>query len=120
MFLMGCKSTFNTAPILNFEDQPVEASMTMEKMEKCIITAGADLGWKMIKIKPGMFQATINQRGHTAVVAIPYSAKKYSILYISSSEGLYAGDGKIHKSYNTWVRNLDRRIHGKITIELYN
>ncbi|MDL2306845.1 hypothetical protein LJC48_02275 [Desulfovibrio sp. OttesenSCG-928-C06] len=118
-FILGCKSSFNTAPILNFEDQPVTSGMTMAKMEKCIILAGSELGWKIVKIKSGMMEGSITRRGHTAVVSIPYSTKKYSILYKNSSEGLYADGQNIHKTYNTWVNNLDSRINVKINETLY-
>lgn len=119
-FIVGCKSSFNTAPILNFADQPVHKGLTMAQMEKCIVTAGAELGWKMNKIKNGLFEGTLNTRGHTAVVSIPYSTTVYSITYKSSSEGLYADEkGTIHKRYNTWVNNLALKIDANIVNAAY-
>lgn len=119
-FVIGCKSSFNTAPMMNFVDQPVPRGMTMAKMEKCITKAGVELGWKMNKTKAGVFEATLYQREHTAVVTVTYSTSAYSIVYKSSSAGLYADEnGKIHKRYNTWVNNLDRQINREITEELY-
>jgi len=32
-----------------------------------------------------------------------------------SAENLGAADGKIHKNYNSWVQNLDRRIRTEIS-----
>lgn len=118
MALAGCKSGFNTAPVLNVEDQMVTTKVSMETMERCIVKAGLDLDWQMKKIKPGLIEGTMIRRGHTAVVSIPYSTTKYSIIYKSSSEGLYAdADGTIHKIYNTWVHNLDAQINKYLTLE---
>lgn len=117
---VGCRSSFNTAPILNFPDQPVHKGVTMAEMEKCIVTAGAELGWTMAKRSDGLIEGTIQRRGHTAVVSIPYSTTSYSITYKSSSPGLYAdGNGTIHKTYNTWVNNLARQINAKIVSAAY-
>jgi hypothetical protein len=119
-FIFGCKSGFNTAPILNFADQPVHKGLTMAEMEKCIVIAGAELGWVMTKRSEGLIEGSIQRRGHTAVVSIPYSTKAYSITYKSSSAGLYADEnGNIHKTYNTWVNNLARQINAKIVSEAY-
>ncbi|MBF5602231.1 hypothetical protein HQI21_26760, partial [Escherichia coli] len=38
-----------------------------------------------------------------------YTATYYNIKY-DSSLNLQASDGKIHKNYNRWVRNLDKDI----------
>ncbi len=119
-FFTGCKTMFNTAPILNFPDQPVQQTLTLAEMEKCIVTAGAELGWTMAKRGDGLIEATLQTRGHTAVVSIPYSTSAYSITYKSSSEGLYADkDGSIHKIYNVWVNNLDRQIKTNIVNAAY-
>lgn len=110
--LAGCKSAFNTAPILNVEDQAApNAKMTEKRMAQCIKLGAADLDWTIKEIQPGLIEATQTTRGHTATVSIPYTAQKYSIIYKSSSAGLYAEDGKIHKIYNTWVHNLDKQIN---------
>lgn len=110
--LLGCKSGFNTAPISNIEDKASpNALMTQSRMLQCIKLGAVDMGWVVKEIKPGLVEATLVNRGHTAVVSIPYTAQKYSILYKSSSAGLYAEDGNIHKIYNTWVHNLDKQIN---------
>ncbi len=92
----------------------------MVQMEKCIVTAGAELGWTMTKLSDGEFEGKIQRRDHTAVVSIPYSTTTYSIIYKSSSKDLYADErGTIHKIYNTWVGNLARQINAKIVGEAY-
>jgi hypothetical protein len=119
-FIFGCKSSFNTAAILNFNEQQIPENMTIAQIEKCIITGGATRGWKIAKIKPGLMEGSIYTRGHTAIVTIPYTKAKYSIIYKDSSKDLYADEeGRIHKRYNTWVMNLNNDIHARMLEERY-
>lgn len=113
--LAGCK----TAPIQNVQAQPVPHKIGMAKVERAIVEGGAQLGWKMVKTKPGLIIGTLNNRQHTAVVEIPYSSESYSILY-KSSDNLNADDkGNIHKSYNRWIKNLDKEIGIRLTTLSY-
>ena len=115
--LAGCA---RTAPLVNLQDQAVTPTMAKSlpasEVRKAIITAGTSLGWSIKDAGPGKLEGTIHVRTHTAVVDIPYSAKKYSIIY-KSSDGLQAsGDGTaIHSNYNSWVQNLDRAIRTEIS-----
>jgi hypothetical protein len=105
-------------PIYNVSDAPVTTptgkAPTATQVRAAIITAGTSLGWSVKDAGPGKLEATLHLRTHTAVVDIPYSSTRYSITY-KSSEGLQAGDGKIHKNYNGWIQNLDRAIRTEIS-----
>jgi hypothetical protein len=105
----GCKSNFNTAPILDIQDQTVDKGLSLSEVEKCIKSAGVRLGWKMTTVSTGLIEATLFNRQHTAVVSIPFSKTKYSILY-KDSKDLYSDNGTIHKSYNRWIKNLEKEI----------
>jgi hypothetical protein len=105
----GCKSSFNTAPVLDINEHNIIQDISTANVEKCIKNAGDRLGWQMVTVSPGVIEATLHNRQHTAVVTIPFSRTKYSILY-KSSINLYAEGGTIHKSYNRWVRNLEKEI----------
>lgn len=112
--LGGC---VRTAPILKLEDVQVVASNskpTAAQVRQSIITAGTSLGWKMADKSPGVLEGTLVLRTHTAVVEIPYSATKYSIVY-RSSENLNESGGMIHSNYNGWVQNLDRTIRTELS-----
>ncbi|GHV50240.1 lipoprotein [Deltaproteobacteria bacterium] len=110
LFMMiGCKSTFNTAPVLELRDQSVSKTVPLKDMERCIKEAGIRLGWKMDTVSPSVIEGTLNLRQHTAVVTIPFTQTNYSILY-KDSDNLYAENGQIHKSYNRWVKNLEKEI----------
>ncbi|QHQ50296.1 hypothetical protein [Aeromonas media] len=49
-----------------------------------IITAGISKSWVMRKERPGLIRGQVNVRQHQAVIDIPYSARDYSINYVSS------------------------------------
>ncbi|MCU7844746.1 MAG: hypothetical protein KZQ93_12990 [Candidatus Thiodiazotropha sp. (ex Monitilora ramsayi)] len=111
MGLIGCR----TAPVYNVEEAPVNASskVSAENVKKAIMSAGAGLGWQMKEVKPGQIVGSIFLRKHSAVVDIPYSATKYSIIYKDSTELKYDGS-MIHSNYNGWIQNLDRAIQARL------
>ena len=98
-------------PIQNVNDATVVSASPVQtsQVKSAIMIAGTSLGWQMAEVSPGLIQGTLNLRKHTAVVDIPYSAAKYSIVY-RSSINLDEKDGQIHKNYNSWVQNLSKKI----------
>lgn len=103
----GCR----TNPVRDIVDAPVTSSSkaTMADVGKTIKQAGTALGWGMREIKPGHIVGTLYLRDHMAKVDIKYNKKTYSISYKDSAELGYDGTS-IHKNYNSWVSNLDKRI----------
>lgn len=112
VLLTACAAT-RTAPIRNVTEAPVVAvsgqTLTAADVERAIRRAGAQLGWTMRNVRPGLMEATLVLRAHSATVEIPYSQKSYSIQY-KTSTNLQADDNLIHQNYNGWVENLDRGI----------
>ena len=105
------------APVYNVSASPVNTNSskpTLEEVGKAIKTAGIGLGWQMKEMKPGHIVGTLNLRSHQAVVDINYTTKSYDIAYKDSSNLNYNG-GTIHKNYNSWVQNLDRRIQAQLS-----
>ena len=105
-----------TKPIFNVTDSQISTGKVLQasQVRQAIVTAGATLGWKIVELKPGLLQGTLNLREHTAVVEIPYTTMTYSILF-KSGINLNDRDGQIHKNYNGWVQNLDRGIIAELT-----
>lgn len=105
-------------PIMNVADAPtISASgqpLNKDQVRGAIVRAGAALGWQMKDENPNTLVATIQLRNHTAVVAIPYSAGKYSVQYRSSAN-LDEKGGTIHKNYNGWIQNLTRGINAQLS-----
>jgi len=105
-------------PIYNVNDQAVTTTsgkhLSAPQVRSAIITAGTSLGWHVADAGPGHLVGTLHLRDHTAVVDIPYSASKYSIVY-KSSENLDAMNGTIHRNYNGWVQRLDTTIRTELS-----
>lgn len=116
--LAGCRKG---APINDVNNSfPASASkVTAAKVEDAIIRGGADLGWKITKVRPGEMEGSILVRGkHSVQVTIPYDVanRTYGIKYKSSSNLDYkAEDRTIHPNYNSWVQRLDRAIGNEIS-----
>lgn len=112
--LVGCAA----APIMNVTEAPVVTAsgkpLSNEQVRAAIVRAGSSLGWQMKEDGPGMLVGTLNLRTHTAVVAIPYSPRAYSIQY-RSSVNLDEKGGTIHKNYNGWIQNLTRGINAQLS-----
>jgi hypothetical protein len=113
--LGGCR----TAPVYNVNDAPVVVAAgkpaTMDSVKSAIQRAGVALGWQMAEAGPGVINAHIALRTHTADAVITYNTKTYSIVYRSSTN-LDASGGQIHKNYNGWIENLDRDIRAQLLL----
>jgi hypothetical protein len=109
--LFAPTASWGVRPIENVNDAPVVSAnpVPATQVKTAIMAAGISLGWQMAEVSPGLIQGTLNLRRHTAVVDIPYSATKYSIVY-KSSVNLDEKDGQIHRNYNSWVQNLSKKI----------
>ncbi|MEP7181071.1 MAG: hypothetical protein ABI886_02645 [Betaproteobacteria bacterium] len=109
----GCRAV----PIYNVADAPVIVStgrqVTMDEVKGAILRAGSRLGWQMSETSPGLINARIALRTHTAGVDVKYSTKNFSIVYRESTN-LEASGGNIHKNYNGWIENLDRDIRAEL------
>ena len=118
LFLSGCR----TQPIFNVKNQavstaaPAHMKLSTMQVRQAITQAAVSRGWKVKNVSTNMIIATLDLRGHTAVVSIPYSSKSYSILYKSSDKLLHKGD-MIHRSYNGWVKNLRDGINKNLSKE---
>ena len=101
----------SAAKVLNYEDQPIQGSLTADEVKKGIIKAAEGRRWKVKETAPGVLTAMVQVRTHTAIVTITYSAKSYSIMYKDSTnlkykQGKDGKTGKIHGNYNKWVTFL--------------
>ena len=111
-------SACTSQPIYNVNDAVVSTtsgkSLTPGQVRSAIITAGTSLGWRVVDTGPGHLEGTLRLREHTAVVDIPYSASKFSIVF-KRGENLDVREGLIHRNYNGWVSNLERSIRAELS-----
>lgn len=123
LVLMVCLSVFmlascRTAPINNVHNVAIASHASqplgMDAIQHAILKAGEGLGWSMEPIRPGHIEGTLNVRSHQAVVDITYDASTYNIQY-KSSMNLRQSGGKIHRRYNTWIKNLKLAINENLS-----
>lgn len=115
--VIGCRGG---AQIYQVKDAPVQTAsgkeLSLDEVRKEIIAAGVAAGWQMAASKPGEIVGTLNIRSHQAVVSIPYTTKKYSILYKDSANLKYDEKAQtIHDNYAGWIQRLDGAIRTRLT-----
>lgn len=108
--LAGCTRKVPIAQI----DSTVSAGHTQAEVKNAILKAGAQRQWIMSEVKPGVIKARQQSSKHKAEVQITYTATGYNIKY-DNSLNLKASGGKIHKTYNRWVHNLDKDIQVQLS-----
>lgn len=90
--------------------------LTKAQVGKIIGDACMELNWQPKKLDNNTIQARIVVRNkHTVIVNIPYTNNSYSIEYSSSINMDEKPDGKIHRNYNNWVKNLSDKINIKLS-----
>jgi hypothetical protein len=104
-------------PVHNVESQPVSTSkpsVTLDEVGNAIVRAGATLNFQMQKAGPGVITATYSPRGTSATMEVKYDTRQYSIAY-KDSRGLDYDGRQIHRIYNGWVENFDKRIREQLS-----
>ena len=116
LMLVACRS----ALIQNVEHEPVrinKINYTIEDVERGIIRGGVSMGWEMYRKQPGLIEGTLYIGKHVVEVTIPYNMQSYNINYRNSKNMNY-DSGKIHKSYNRWIDNLNKAIRQSLSSEM--
>ena len=113
--LVAPTSTLARTDILNIENSPITSTqpLSLLDVERAIIEGSRVRGWQPRVIEPGHIEAVLYIRSHTAKVDIHFDTKAYSITY-KDSFNLDYKNGRIHRNYNKWVRNLNSDIQSKI------
>lgn len=88
--------------------------LTPEQIRDGILRGGQKVKWSMVEERPGLVVGTLVVRNkHTVIVEIPYSVYSYAIRY-RSSINMKTRDGEIHRSYATWVEELNNSISAEL------
>lgn len=115
----GIKNSIVTKPMDSpvIMVSPINERITAAQLKNVIIQACTRHGWKIDSASGSMIQATLNHNNReTVTIEIPYSREKVEINYKSSTNMRESG-GKIHRSYNRWVKNLDVAIRNGIAMQ---
>ena len=109
----------STAPMYKPEPILVPADKGPEAVKKAVRKAFFDKNWEAREIGPGHLQGKHTKSGkdkmHVAVVDVRFDAKSVRISYKDSQELNYNKEsGVIHKTYNNWIRNLEKNIRANL------
>jgi len=109
----------NTAPLYTPEPIQVPAGTSTEAVKKAVRKALFAKEWEIREIGPGHLQGKHTKRGkdkqHVAVVDVRFDAKSVRISYKDSQELNYDKEsGIIHKTYNNWIKYLERNIRANL------
>lgn len=108
-----------TAPIYVPEPIQVPAEKNADAVKKAVRKALFDKGWEAREIGPGHIQGKHTKTGkkesHTAIVDVKFDTKTVRISYKSSENLDYnQADGTIHKTYNSWMKYLEKNIRANL------
>lgn len=110
LFLSACFGRIQPLYTVSKHKIPTSAQILYEsEISDVIHQAGIKRRWVMDEVETGVIVATQKVKSHLAVVEIEYTQSAYSIRYVESSDLLYNGS-TIHRTYNRWVKNLERDI----------
>lgn len=116
--VLGLTACQQTVPLQQTQSTTIHArSLTVVK--DAIIQAGLERGWMMTPASKGVINGKLLTRDHEVEVRIPYSTTSYQIEYVNS-RNMKAADGKIHRKYGQWVRNLDIDIQRRLALSNSN
>lgn len=104
-------------PIYNVVDHAVPAAaqnLPLAEIERNIMVAGALRHWRFERINPGELRGTFSNSKHEAVIDVTFSPQTYSI-HIDHTQNLLQEGDEVHRTYNRWVRNLERDIDDQLT-----
>ncbi|MFP3364833.1 hypothetical protein R0J93_14285 [Pseudoalteromonas sp. SIMBA_148] len=108
---------FNICSVRDFEQNPIPQTSTITNseadVEKGILKACIQLGWKCTPLSEGKIKGVLDIRTHQLTVDIAYDKTAYSINYKDSINLNYNGK-KIHRQYVNWVSNLIRHIDAEM------
>lgn len=118
LFAMPAQAA-RTAPIYTPEPIQVPAEKNMEAVKKAVRKALFDKGWEAREIGPGHIQGKHTKTGkkesYTAIVDVKFDAKTVRISYKGSENLDYnQADGTIHKTYNNWIKYLEKNIRANL------
>ncbi len=105
------------AHIRNVDNAALGGTYAPEDVERAIVRAGANRGWRMQPQDPGHVRATLEVRDHRAEIDITYDEESFDIQYRDSQNLDHnPQEGTIHPNYNSWIQNLERDILNEIQL----
>jgi len=92
--------------------------LTQAKLHDAFVRAGAKRSWIVLNDVPGELTLKYSRQGkHEATVKVNYDATSYQLVYANSYNLNADPDGgRIHPTYNMWIRNLSNDIASEVSL----
>ena len=114
----GAAQASRTEPVYNVQNHPIPIAvqkLSLDEIGRNIVQAGTPRHWRFEAIKPGEMNATYDNGKHSATIKISYTQKAFSITLVSTVNLLQEGN-EVHRTYNHWVRNLEKDIEDRFQV----
>lgn len=115
---IGLAACQQAVPLQQTQSTTIHAK-NLSTVKNAIIQAGLKRQWIMTPVSSGTIDGKLVTRGHEVDIRITYNTTQYQINYVSS-QNMKAADGKIHRKYGQWVRNLDIDIQRQLALSNSN
>ena len=103
----------NRVPVHNVLDAPLSTTQTEAQVGESIRRAARIQGWGVEEMDQNVIYVTRRHGSHFATAAVLYDARAFSI-QLRGSQNFKQGEGRIHKLYNQWVRDLEATIQREV------
>ena len=118
LLISGCVwLSGNRVPVYNVLDAPLSTTQTEAQVGENIRRAARIQGWEVEELDEDVIYVTKRRGSHFATAAVLYDARTFSI-QLRGSQYLKQGEGRIHKLYNQWVRDLEATIQREVASSL--
>ncbi|HKW55286.1 MAG TPA: hypothetical protein VJO12_16465 [Stellaceae bacterium] len=116
LLLLATAGCMHTQPVYDVHDETLPAGalgLSHDEVGRKLAEAAARARWRVDRVEPTQVVATYDAGSHSATVAITWSERTYSIGLVNSYN-LREEGGQIHRTYNGWVRGLEREINSAL------
>ena len=103
----------NRVPVYNVLDAPLSTTQTEAQVGESIRRAARIQGWEVEEMDQNVIYVTRRYGPHSATAAVLYDARAFSI-QLRGSQNFKQSEGRIHKLYNEWVRDLEATIQREV------
>ena len=114
--LTGCGKRLPQVYNVNRHAMPFEvANLTDTQREERLRLAAGKKGWSCQKVNTTKLICRLRAREHSATVDIDHNKHYFSINHVESSNLRYK-NGKIHPTYNRWIKKLEQIIEKNLRL----
>jgi len=103
----------NRVPVYDVLDAPLGTTQSEARVGESIRRAARIQGWEVEEVDLDAIYVTKRHGSHVATAVVQYGARSFSI-ELRGSQNFKQGEGRIHKLYNEWVRDLEGMIRREV------